>query len=183
MSLSERKTVASKYPWILPQLTETHELMRPITRRPPGDNSIPEVMTMGRMELARRKSNYYDGAFSVNGAENPRRERILGDSMVMVELKTNVIVSPVFAKSGFYLFPLAILGWSQVSDMVAYSSARLATNSSSSRNSQRSSPSDTNGHYLPSRYTCSTRAVYSLQGRSSQPTPSLSRHWHHTSSP
>jgi hypothetical protein len=102
MSLSERKAVASKYPWILPQLTETHELMRPITRRPPGDNSIPEVMTMGRMELARRKSNYYDGAFSVNGAGNPRRERILGDSMVMVELKTNVIVSPVFAGSGFY---------------------------------------------------------------------------------
>lgn len=96
MPLSERKAVASKYPWILPQLTETHELMRPITRRPPGDNSIPEVMTMGRMELARRKSNYYDGAFSVNGAGNPRRERILGDSMVMAELKTNVIIGDEF---------------------------------------------------------------------------------------
>ncbi|ROW12326.1 hypothetical protein VMCG_00243 [Cytospora schulzeri] len=96
MSYAERKAVASKYPWILPQLTETEELMRPITRRPPGDNSRQESMTMGRAELARRKGNYYEEAFSVHGSGNPRRERILGDSMVIVELKTNVIIGDEF---------------------------------------------------------------------------------------
>lgn len=111
MSLSERKAVASKFPWILPQLTETDELMQPITRRPPGDNSRPEAMTIGRAELARQKSNYYDVAFSVHGSGNPRRERMLGDSMVVVELKTNVIVSPVSAVPEYLLLHLAFLGW------------------------------------------------------------------------
>lgn len=99
MSLAERKAAVSRYPWALPQLAETDELMRPITRGPPGDNNRPEAMTMGRAELARLKSNYYEGAFSVYGGGNPRRERILGDSMVIVELKTNVIVSPAPAPS------------------------------------------------------------------------------------
>lgn len=97
MSITEREAVGSKYPWILPQLTETDELMQPITRKPPGDSSSAEAMTMGRVELARKKNSYYDGAFSVHGVRNPRRERILGDSMVVVELKTNVIVSSSFS--------------------------------------------------------------------------------------
>lgn len=83
--------------------------MRPITRRPPGDNGRPEAMTMGRVELARRKNNYYDDAFSVHGNGDPRRARILGDSMVVVELKTNVIVSPVPTSLKYHHFRLAFL--------------------------------------------------------------------------
>lgn len=48
---------------------------------------------MGRAELARRKSDYFEEAFSVRGDRHPLHERIRGDSLVMMELKTNVIVS------------------------------------------------------------------------------------------
>ncbi|KUI62277.1 hypothetical protein VP1G_09404 [Cytospora mali] len=96
MSFAERKAAAGKYVWTLPQLTETEELIRPISRRPPGDNGRSEAMTMGRAELTRQKNNCYEDAFSVHGGGNPRRERILGDSMVIVELKTNVIIGDEF---------------------------------------------------------------------------------------
>lgn len=93
MSLGDRK-----YSWALPQLPETDELMRPVTRRPPGDYTTPEAMTMGRAELAKRKNTFFEDALSLHVVGSPRRERILGDSMVIAELKTNVIVSPVSAR-------------------------------------------------------------------------------------
>lgn len=94
MSPSERQVVANRHPWTLPQLTEMDELMQPITRRPPGDTLKPAAFTMGRAELSRRKTHYYEEAFSGRCAIDTIRERIQGDSMVVAELKTNVIVSP-----------------------------------------------------------------------------------------
>ncbi|KAK7726521.1 hypothetical protein SLS53_009517 [Cytospora paraplurivora] len=86
-----------KYPWALPQLPETDELMRPVTRRPPGDYSTPEAMTMGRAELAKRKNSFFEDAFTLHvGGGSPRRERLLGDFMVVAELKTNVIIGDEF---------------------------------------------------------------------------------------
>lgn len=180
MSFVERKApVAGRHPWTLPQLAEIDELMRPITRGPPGDHSRPEVMTMGKVELARRKSNYCEDACFVHGGGNPRRERILGDSMVILTLKTNVIVSPAPNYPGNRS---SFLSSSQV-EMAANLSIRSVTNSSSSRKSQQSLPSGTNGHCLRSPSTCSTRPVSSSQERLSQPTLSLFQQWHRTSSP
>lgn len=93
MSFNERRAGANKHPWTLPQLSENDELTRPMTHALPGNKSKLGSHTMGRAELARRKSDYFDEAFPVRGDRHPLRERIHGDSMVMVELKTNVIVS------------------------------------------------------------------------------------------
>lgn len=93
MSFTERRAAANKHPWTLPQLAEADELIRPITHAPPGNFSKPTAKTMGKVELAKRKNDYFEGAFSVRGDRNPVRERIRSDSIVVVELRTNVIVS------------------------------------------------------------------------------------------
>lgn len=52
------------------------------------------AQTMGRAELARRRNEYFEDAFSMRGGDkNVLRERIRSDSIVLLELKTNVIVS------------------------------------------------------------------------------------------
>lgn len=93
MALSERQIVANRHPWTLPQLIEMDELMQPMTRRPPGDKLKPAALTMGRAELSRRKTQYYEEAFSGRCTMDKVRERLQSDSMVVAELKTNVIVS------------------------------------------------------------------------------------------
>lgn len=94
MPLSDRQVVANRHRWTLPQLTEMDELMQPITRRPPGDTPKSAALTMGWTELSRRKTHYYEEAFSGRCVAETLRERIQSDSMVVAELKTNVIVSP-----------------------------------------------------------------------------------------
>lgn len=93
MSFNERRAGANKHPWTLPQLSENDELTRPITHAPPGNLPKSGTQTLGRAGLARRKSDYFEEAFSARGDRHSLSERIRGDSMVMVELKTNVIVS------------------------------------------------------------------------------------------
>lgn len=94
------KASANRHPWTipqaLPQLDELAELTRPITRAPPGDLSKSGAKTMGRAELARRKNEYFEEAFAMRGDRNAVRERIRGDSIVLLELKTNVIVGDEF---------------------------------------------------------------------------------------
>lgn len=100
MSPSERQIVANRHPWTLPQLTAIDGSMQPITRKPPGDTTKPAALTMGRAELSRRKTHYYEEAFSGRCVMDTLRERIRSDSMVVAELKTNVIVSrPPTARS------------------------------------------------------------------------------------
>lgn len=94
MPFPDRQAVANRHPWTLPQLTEMDELMQPITRRPPGDTPKSAAMTMGRAELSKRKTHYYEEAFSGRCVADTLRERIQCDSVVLAELNTNVIVSP-----------------------------------------------------------------------------------------
>lgn len=94
MAYAERKAVTNKHPWTLPKLTQIDEITRPIDRPLPGEFiPKPAAKTMGRAELARRKNEYFEEAFSIRGDRNPLRERIRGDSIVLMEVKTNVIVS------------------------------------------------------------------------------------------
>ncbi|CAN8096601.1 unnamed protein product [Discula destructiva] len=94
-------TSANRHPWTLPQpladVDKLASLTRRITRAPPGDLSKQTAKTMGRAELARRKNEYFEEAFAMRGGDrNPLRERIRSDSIVMLELKTNVIVGDEF---------------------------------------------------------------------------------------
>lgn len=94
------KTTTNKHPWtlpqFLPQLNEIVEPTRPATRPAPGDFSKPTAKTMGRAGLARRKNDFFEEAFAVRGDRHPLRERIRGESIVLLELKTNVIVGDEF---------------------------------------------------------------------------------------
>lgn len=94
MAYTERRTTANKHPWTLPQLGEMTNITRPISRPPPGNHTVkPASTTMGRVELAKRKNDFFEEVFSLRGDRNPLRERIRADSIVLVEVKTNVIVS------------------------------------------------------------------------------------------
>lgn len=95
MAFAERKPASTnRHPWTLPQVAEAEELARPINSPPPGDCTKPAAKTMGRAELSRRKNDFFKDAFSVRGDRNPLRNRIRSDSVVLVELRTNVIVGP-----------------------------------------------------------------------------------------
>lgn len=108
-----KATSSRQHPWTLPQplpnLDEHSDIMRPVMRPPPGDftsnrnsndDKRPAAKTMGRAELARRKNEYFEEAFALRsnggGDRNPLRERIRSDSIVLLELKTNVIVGDEF---------------------------------------------------------------------------------------
>lgn len=94
MAYAERKAITNKHPWTLPKLAGMDDITRPIGRPPPGElNTKTAAKTMGSAELARRKNDYFEEVFSMRGDRNPLRERIRGDSTVLMELKTNVIVS------------------------------------------------------------------------------------------
>lgn len=51
---------------------------------------------MGRAELARRKKESFGDVLTVRGHRHQLRESIRNDSIVLLELKTNVIVGDEF---------------------------------------------------------------------------------------
>jgi hypothetical protein len=65
--------------------------MRDISRPPPGDVVNRPKKVSGN--LAKQKSSYFEDAFRVEDS-NPARERIQCESIVMAEVRTNVIVRP-----------------------------------------------------------------------------------------
>lgn len=74
---------------------DERRLARDIERRFPGDAGTFFLgMTPERRELAKKKSQYYDDAFAVRESNSSARERVHRESMVMVEVRTNVIVRP-----------------------------------------------------------------------------------------
>jgi hypothetical protein len=78
-----------------PLKKEERRLTRNVERGAPGD---PSTFSLGktpeRRELAKKKSQYYDDAFAVRESKTSARERVHRESMVMVEVRTNVIVRP-----------------------------------------------------------------------------------------
>jgi len=67
--------------------------MRDIDRPPPGDILRRTRISPSKPDLAKRRSNinFFEDAFSMTET-SPAKERVRGDSMVMAEVKTNVIV-------------------------------------------------------------------------------------------
>jgi hypothetical protein len=78
-----------------PLRKEERHLTRNVERGAPGDSSTLSLgKTPERRELAKTKSQYYDDAFAVRESNTLARERVHRESMVMVEVRTNVIVRP-----------------------------------------------------------------------------------------
>ena len=75
------------------QTAEGSRLTGSTDRRAPGDTTGRTSRTQPRADLSRQKSkrNFFEDAFSAD-LTSLARERVHGDAMVMVEVKTNVIV-------------------------------------------------------------------------------------------
>jgi len=80
---------------ISPEMTkEELRLTKPINRGAPGDQAIfSELKTPEQREVARKKSQYYNDVFAHREPMSSARERIFRDSIIMADVKTNVIVS------------------------------------------------------------------------------------------
>jgi len=75
---------------------EERRLTRNVEPGTPGDPSIFSLgKALERKELTKKKSQYYDDAFAVRESNTSARERVHRESMVMVEVRTNVIVRPL----------------------------------------------------------------------------------------
>lgn len=73
---------------------EEKKMMKDIDRGAPGDAAIfSENKTPEQKEYARRKSQHYSAAFTFREANSSARERVCRDSIVMADVRTNVIVS------------------------------------------------------------------------------------------
>ncbi|TVY29365.1 hypothetical protein LHYA1_G001383, partial [Lachnellula hyalina] len=75
--------------------TETVEITRELGRGTPGEQVISssERKTPDQQELARRKSQYYEEAFATREPTSSARQVISNESMVLADVRTNVIIS------------------------------------------------------------------------------------------
>jgi len=74
--------------------TEEQRITRQLDRGAPGDQAIfSERKTPEQKELARRKSQYYGDVFAHREPQSSARERVTKESIVMADIRTNVIVS------------------------------------------------------------------------------------------
>lgn len=73
---------------------EERRITRHIDRGAPGDQAIfSEGKTPERKELAKRKSQYYGNVFAYRESNTSARERVTKESMIVADVRTNVIVS------------------------------------------------------------------------------------------
>ena len=78
----------------MPDTMEQRPIMRDITRGSPGDQvSSQATKSPERKQLAKKRSQYYEDAFAQREPRSSARERVLRESMIMADVKTNVIVS------------------------------------------------------------------------------------------
>ncbi|KAG9239229.1 Tautomerase/MIF superfamily [Amylocarpus encephaloides] len=72
---------------------EEQRITREIYRGAPGDRAIfDENKTPEQRQLARKKSQYYHDVFAYREPVSSARERISRESMIIAEIKTNVII-------------------------------------------------------------------------------------------
>jgi hypothetical protein len=72
---------------------EEQRITRPVDRGSPGDQAIfSDTKTLEQRELSRRKSQYYGDVFAYREPISSARERISRESMIMADVRTNVIV-------------------------------------------------------------------------------------------
>ena len=74
-------------------MMEQRCITRDISRGSPGDQAIySDTKSPEQRQLARQRSQYYEDAFSYRESISPARERISRESMIMADVRTNVIV-------------------------------------------------------------------------------------------
>ena len=69
-----------------------NHLLRDIVHPPPGDVTRENRKSKYGRDTARTKSVYFEDAFQSHREVNPAKERVHSESIVMAEVRTNVIV-------------------------------------------------------------------------------------------
>ncbi|KAK3313899.1 Tautomerase/MIF superfamily [Apodospora peruviana] len=81
-------------------LVDGSNLLRDIDRPPPGDvvRGPPPCKSQSKPDLVKKRSNldFFENAFSTT-ENNPAKERVHGDAIVLAEVKTNVIINDEFS--------------------------------------------------------------------------------------
>jgi hypothetical protein len=73
---------------------EEQRITRNINRGAPGDQAIfSDAKTPEQKQLAKKKSQYYQDVFSARESNISARERVLKESPILADVRTNVIVS------------------------------------------------------------------------------------------
>ncbi|KAI9721818.1 MAG: hypothetical protein M1812_002154 [Candelaria pacifica] len=86
----------------IPNMVDESEHLRPITRGAPGDRSPKGISDRGneQHDLARQKSQFYHEAFACRDTNSSSKGRVSRDSVVMAELRTNVIIKDEYTFMG-----------------------------------------------------------------------------------
>lgn len=78
-------------------MREEEQITRTLDRGAPGDQAIfSDAKSPEQKELARKKSQYYNEVFAARESSTSARERVLKDSPILADVRTNVIVSVVY---------------------------------------------------------------------------------------
>ena len=73
---------------------EEERITRTLDRGTPGDQAIfSDAKTPEQKQLAKRKSQYYGDVFAARESNSSARERVLKESPILADVRTNVIVS------------------------------------------------------------------------------------------
>ncbi|KAH8779736.1 Tautomerase/MIF superfamily [Hyaloscypha sp. PMI_1271] len=73
---------------------EEQRITRNIDRGTPGDQAIfSDAKTPEQKQIAKRKSQYYQDVFSARESNSSARERVLKESPILADVRTNVIIS------------------------------------------------------------------------------------------
>jgi hypothetical protein len=79
---------------------EEQRITRRIDRGAPGDQAIfSDAKAPEQKELAKRKSQYYGDVFAYREPNSSARERISRESMIICDIRTNVIVNDPLPRS------------------------------------------------------------------------------------
>ncbi|KLU87612.1 MIF domain-containing protein [Magnaporthiopsis poae ATCC 64411] len=78
-----------------------YRMLRDIDRPPPGDPSTRNRASQGQVDMAKRRSTYFEDQFAStkkekNAVASSLSERVRSEAIVMAEVKTNVILSDEF---------------------------------------------------------------------------------------
>ncbi|KAI1125209.1 Tautomerase/MIF [Nemania abortiva] len=95
-SFAQRKALQPRLPNDV--LVEGNNVMRSIDRPLPGDVVGRRRKPQLHPDLGRKKSAYFESEFATpSKGDDPAKNRVLNEAMVIAELKTNVIINDEFA--------------------------------------------------------------------------------------
>jgi hypothetical protein len=73
---------------------EERRITRHLERGAPGDEAfLSDLKTPERKQLAQKRSQYYGEVFAYREANSSARERVTKESMIVADIRTNVIVA------------------------------------------------------------------------------------------